>query len=803
MHDEEHRGCGHVRVEAPDGTDALLIAQAVVGTGWLLKAERVNSDETIEFGPHRALNELLDRFVALGAEIYDSMLRELSGHMDSLVKARGRPLFTTAQLRELAQIIRDHHTAIIIAGVGPEAVPAAEVKRLIAAGIVPKSALKIIDDAHSYGVLLAELGTLRSRDTAKKFSYDAFKKRLAKRPLPLTPGEHDAIEYAKHHCATYVTGLGNKLADDCTTIAIEADKKQRQQYQGVIREEVAASIERRGAWRQVASEIGHRTKDWARDLKRIAATEKQRAMQEAFANRLKEREGGDPRNILVAKIPAGDACDHCVRLHLTGGQGSKPRIFRLSDLQANGSNHGRRAAQWMATVGPVHPWCACELIHVPEGWGFDNDGNLVPNRLRKGWRFEHDLAKALSYANTTDETGVAVRVGDPEVVAIIQEVITRTPPMLFTKRAGVTLITTDVPGVNSHLVDHDLAYWTGNEIRLLQTLKPEKVKSVLEHELGHSLNVYLLHKFGSTKEVVKWHSDLDAIAKREGYVSEYAKTAPIECAAEVSRMYLYERAKLQRRYPKQFAFVHRSYRDLFGPKALDVLGLTDESDIDTMTFDEFYTRFERAANAHGFSRSDITGGARIYQLAGSNEGIAVLSGLHGEERAGPIAVLRWLETAPVGRLVPPGARVWLLPLFSRAAWDSHLRTPGGVNRNDIWGPGATNRSAASMEVEKSLRAFRPQTFLDLHEDSSDEKGEGYIFGYHEDEEYAPALANALQCSVEPWRFRDKSARGASETFVRMLGCMRTTTVETPQSLALADRVHFHIQALQWSAGALA
>lgn len=687
-----------IRIDAPEGIDELTLAQVVVGNRWLLKAERTEDENPFKL--HKPLQQLYEGALKVYRAQLERMFKALDRYVEqntSLVKA-GQRLFTLAQLRELAQIIQDHHTGLAIGFFGPESVSPEEVKRLIRLGVIPKSAAKIIDDAYAYGQLLAVINAqVKSRDAnLPAMSLENVRQRLKRNPIPLTAAEVAARDWAKVGAATYVRGLGNRVSQQFETLAIEADKDLQRRMQTAIKEELSTNIARRETWRKLRSELGHRTKDWSRDFGRIAATEKQAAMQEGQTQRLIAREG-DPRNVLVAKVPSGNACAHCVRLHLTSGAGSNPKVFRLSDLRENGTNVGRKANDWRPIVGPTHPWCfpagvsirtfagpkliqdmnvddlvfthkgrwkkvlrlsmrihdgemftvtvagseasrtyrvtpehplltargwvqvkdlttddviafdpvrfedadveylgfqvlsiekkvtservynfavegdesycledglvshncECALVHIPEGWGFNKDGDLVPQRTRKSWTLERDLAKALSYGDSVPLRGVTVRVGDPEKLAAINEVLERTPKALFNKLTGVTLITTDHPSQNSHLEDHDYAYWTGNEIRLMQTLPLDKVRGVLEHELGHAPNVYLVHRLGSVAAVQKWHRKLYKIAEKEGFVSEYAQKLPIECAAEVVKMYLFDRPKLVLEYPKQFTFVHK------------------------------------------------------------------------------------------------------------------------------------------------------------------------------------------------------------------------------------------------------
>ncbi len=213
--------------------------------------------------------------------------------------------------------------------------------------------------------------------------------------------------------------------------------------------------------------------------------------------------------------------------------------------------------------------CACSVIEVPEGYQVTEAGTL--ERLERSLTLPRDLAKAvqgvppptLTYGDSVPVEGVVVRVGDPKMREAVEEVVADTPAKVFHRDVAVTLITTDAPRPGNPLEEHDLAYWTGNEIRIMQTLPVGRVDYCLRHEIGHAMNVWLLGRLGGVPAVRAWHDDLWAVSEEEGWVSDYARREPIENAAEVSRMYLYERGKLMLRHPRQFAHVHRAYRPIW------------------------------------------------------------------------------------------------------------------------------------------------------------------------------------------------------------------------------------------------
>lgn len=568
-----------IRVEAPEDADVVDVAQALVGPHILLKAESVPlkyGERTFKL--YKVLRELNEKWTGAYRQQLDKMVRRVWEFVGTNVMSRParahEQMFGSAELHAIRNIVRDYHQAFVVGTIGTDFIAPDEVQRLIDDGYLPQDlnftyqpapkekppdVMRAVRSAYDYGLSLGKTPPLRDMTQIKQMSAETF---ASRRPPKLTAQEEAARVWAQQSAAKEVVGLGNTVAEDFSTIAIEADAGLRAQYQGEIAETVDASIARQESWRKAASEMGHKTGDWSRDFDRIAATEKQKAMQHGMVAGLIDREG-DPKNIYVAKQPAPDACPDCMRLHTEGG--GKLRIFKLSTLMNNGSNRGRKRIEWKAVVGVMHPWCGCELIHVPAGWGFDEDGNLMPQDMLRSELMQHDLMKAsdLDYGGTVPTSGIAIRVGDPVKRLLIEEVVAETPPEIFDINVGVTLITTDHPRVQNPLDEHDLAYWTGNEIRLAVNLKPSKVKEVMRHELGHSLNVYLMHQMGGIPPVRRWHNKLWKVSKDEGFVTKYARTNAIENAAETTRLYLYERKHLMQNWPRTFSMLRAAYKNIW------------------------------------------------------------------------------------------------------------------------------------------------------------------------------------------------------------------------------------------------
>lgn len=564
-------GCRHVRVEAPAGWDDLAIAQAIVGPHVLLKAE--SNPVADVWYRDRPMRELSASFIARYRAMLKRMISAIQAHADGMLAKAGVPILVTpTQLAAIRKIIGAYHDAFVAGGIDPSAISPEEYRQLVQRGVLKgdlayliHEPMRVVDDAWHYGYQLGSTDHPSEKRPIESTTYEAWRRGLMQPEL--TAAEGASVAWARTKAAQEIRGLGNVVADDFSTIAIEADAELRRAAEENIREVVAENIDEREGWRRIVTKLGDETDDWARDLGRIAATEKQNAMLEGQSRAMKKRRGRASGDVRVAKQPNPDACKHCLRLYTEGG---KPKIFWLAELERNGTNVGRKAADWLPTVGPVHPWCACELIEVPEGWGFDEEGSLVPEALSRSAMLETSLRKSagslakrpMQFGGAGGDGGITVRVGDPHLRAAVEEVIARTPSEIFSRATGVTMITTDHPRETNALDDGDLAYWTGNEIRIVQSIEPARVRRVLEHEIGHSLNAWLRTKLGDVAAVRAWHDKLWAVSNEEGFVTAYAKREPIENAAEVTRLFIYHRDRLLRHWPRQFALCLRAYGDL-------------------------------------------------------------------------------------------------------------------------------------------------------------------------------------------------------------------------------------------------
>lgn len=223
----------------------------------------------------------------------------------------------------------------------------------------------IVDDAFKFGILADAL----KYSEAKNITYGEFKTYLKSGQfVPLNQVEKFALENIKYQAYSDIKNLGARIEGVLTHMITEDRKMRRKEYEKIIKTKSKKAIKNRKSLSWLSSEIGHKTGDWSRDLDRVADFVLHTAFDEGKAQAIRRKSGDDAK---VFKYVLPGACDACIDAYLTDGEGSEPVIFKLSQLISNGTNVGKKKAEWQPVIGPHHPWCRCELMYVREGFEWD------------------------------------------------------------------------------------------------------------------------------------------------------------------------------------------------------------------------------------------------------------------------------------------------------------------------------------------------------------------------------------------------------------------------------------------------
>lgn len=235
---------------------------------------------------------------------------------------------------------------------------------------VPKRLHDLVSTAYQVGKLEKTLVDIDWNN----LDLPEFEKALSK--ATMTSAQKKALEFAKVNAGQRITALNNTMTTMVTNVLTQQSMSQLQGIQYIIGQGLSTA-QSRG---EVARILRDFTGDWKRDWNRVAHSEMWEAKLQGEVMSILDNEspltqdGGDT---IVFKRPAHNACNQCKK-HYLESDGVTPKLFRLQDLIANGSNVGRKTADWLPTVGILHPNCMCTLNIMPEGFTFDSMGQIVP-----------------------------------------------------------------------------------------------------------------------------------------------------------------------------------------------------------------------------------------------------------------------------------------------------------------------------------------------------------------------------------------------------------------------------------------
>lgn len=261
---------------------------------------------------------------------------------------------TKKQLKKIETIIKDRFLGLSYEMFGDRALTTAEINRLKRAGLLRSSVRSFTGDAYTLG----RVASMIDHKKALGLTYEQVLER-AKDFVPVTGVEKAAIDWARDNAGLNVTKISDAMVGDITS----ASHKVSGEAIRAIQDEVSTAILERRTVSQLKTSLMDAIDNKEKDWQRVAFTEMNEAIQKGVASEIRKEGGKDQ---LVYKQLSPDACKYCVKAFM--GAGGVPKVFKLSELAE--SNVGRKAADWLPTVGSLHPWCLCILRIIPDGFDF-------------------------------------------------------------------------------------------------------------------------------------------------------------------------------------------------------------------------------------------------------------------------------------------------------------------------------------------------------------------------------------------------------------------------------------------------
>ncbi len=290
-------------------------------------------------------------------------------------------LFTQQKIQEILRIIDFNHVMFIGQNLGTDILTKDDIKLLKSFGIDLKD-LKTPFTSYEQNFYFGRLAAALGDKNASTLGYNDFKQYLRRgQYIPLNTREKASLSFAKQRSYSHLKNLSGTVAQNTSNIILNQDQSYRDFFEATVKGSVERAVVERDTINSIISEVGHATGDWSRDLGRIAATEMQNVYEEGRAAQIERDEG---KEALVYKEVYPQACRFCIKFYTTGGLGSKPIVYKISELRANGVNVGRKQKDWLPVLYVVHPWCRCSLHFVKAGYIWDDEKQMfVPPKRDK------------------------------------------------------------------------------------------------------------------------------------------------------------------------------------------------------------------------------------------------------------------------------------------------------------------------------------------------------------------------------------------------------------------------------------
>lgn len=274
---------------------------------------------------------------------------------------------TRTQINQIKKIIVNHMEVLMNITIG-DGHPSPELLKKLG---LPKTVTDLITNSYQYG----RLSIVQGKDLSGMPEKEVEK--LLKQ-LKLTKSQQHSIATAKIRAQQAIDSITQRITSSVVTMTIQSDLTMWE----TIKDVIPSALENNTPRHRVIQQLRDKTQDLNRDWHRVAHSEMWNAKLQGEAEAIVNNESPLSKqgvDTLVYKKPAHNACSKCKQLYLTK-DGVTPRVFKLSELLANGDNYGKRQSDWVPTLGILHPNCMCPLNVMPPGTKFDSQGNLVPDK---------------------------------------------------------------------------------------------------------------------------------------------------------------------------------------------------------------------------------------------------------------------------------------------------------------------------------------------------------------------------------------------------------------------------------------
>lgn len=271
-------------------------------------------------------------------------------------------MLTPNQLDELLSILDKQFLFFTTTHLGPDYLSGREKRVLSDSGIDWKKLYNESKDPIALNFQLGLISNVIGENKAKRFEYKELKD-IIRSGQYIKPNERERVtlQSIKMQSLGDIKRLRGRIFDDINQVGNQ---------EAFIRREIKEGLEKRQGVKSIVQNLGRKSGDWSRDFSKMAEYISHKALTEGRVAMMRRKGGGEQK--IYFDVYQG-ACTSCVKHYLTGGLGSEPRIFTIKQLEANGTNIGRKQKDWKPTFSPMHPFCRCNAHEYEQGSVWDKE----------------------------------------------------------------------------------------------------------------------------------------------------------------------------------------------------------------------------------------------------------------------------------------------------------------------------------------------------------------------------------------------------------------------------------------------
>lgn len=277
-------------------------------------------------------------------------------------------IISNEKIQQIRDVIEKYFKAIIFTISGRDDLTDQEIQDLYISNLIDLDKEDLISNAYTIGKMYAN-------DPSHKIKLKEFFEKYKYELAPTSEREKYAMKHVAQSVSNHLNNLQNKVQTNIENLLNNVNISYRNEnLTETVSNVISEGIKQRKTIGQVASQLRSVSQDTYKNWKLIATTEMATAMTLGEADAIVARkQDPNPNKIYVFKTVTKDAalCKTCRNAYLMP-DGVTPKIYTLSELQANGTNYGRKSSELLPTITPIHPGCRCNLVELPIGWGFEN-----------------------------------------------------------------------------------------------------------------------------------------------------------------------------------------------------------------------------------------------------------------------------------------------------------------------------------------------------------------------------------------------------------------------------------------------